>query len=44
MVCDNQWSPLIAASPRLCGESILSPDAGCSIDLVLDKGEFIAKM
>ena len=37
MVRDDQRNPLVAASPCPWGESIFSPDVGCSIDLVLDK-------
>ena len=44
MVCYDQWNPLVATSTSLWGESIFSPDVRCSIDLVLDKGEFIAMM
>ena len=36
VVCDiSQWNPLVAASPCPWGESILSPDVRCSINLVL---------
>ena len=44
MVRDDQWNPLVATSPSPWGESIFPPDVRCSIDLVLDKGGFIATM
>ena len=44
MVCDDQWNPVVAMSPSPWGESIFSLDVRCSIDLVLDKGGFIATL
>ena len=40
----DQWNHLVTASSCPWGESIFSPDVRCSIDLVLDKGGFIATM
>ena len=42
MVCDHQWNPLVVASPCPWSESIFSPDVRHSINLVLEKGGFVA--
>ena len=44
MVRDHQWNPLVVASPYPWSESIFSPDVRRSINLVLDKGGFVATM
>ena len=44
MVCDHQWNPLVVASPCSWSDSIFSPDVRRSINLVLDKGGFVAMM
>ena len=44
VVCDHQWNPLVVANPCPWSESIFSPDVRRSINLVLEKGGFVATM
>ena len=43
MVCDHQWNAPVA-SPCPWSESVFCPDVRRSINLVLDKGGFVATM
>ena len=43
MVCDHQWNAPVA-SPCPWSERVFSPDVRRSINVVLDKGGFVAMM